>query len=407
MSADRPTHDDDDGPLRRGLRRLRRALLGSSTPPRGPAFAGSSTPVRGVVPDDAHDADIVRARVLLAALIADADADADNVDVDAVVEERRASAVATLVRDLPDESPAFRGVVAAELLRALERREARAGAHAPWAVVAPLVAAEIVDRCTWESAWRLLERSDAGASVAALVLARLPGPTGPLGPGRLHALATATSPAHRAVAIAAITHDARSVAADPATTANLGEVDAADVRAALAATLDRADVRAFNALSLALLLDATHDDVRACALRLLQRARAADAVDVADLLARCARHRCADVRAALRPLAAEQRDRPALLLLARAAIFDPAATDDELVSALDGVDDACDDTPSPGSSNRDVVDVVDVLDVLVAAAWRAPGPVRQRAQRIAARRLRPTGDVVVDGLLGLLPAGRS
>jgi hypothetical protein len=263
--------------------------------------------------------------------------------------------------------------------------------------VAPLIAEALVDRCTWESAWRLLERSDAGAAVAAVVLSRLPGPIGPLGPGRLFALASSSNAAHRAAAIAAITHDARTVTADLAATAALAEVDDVDVRAALTTTLERSDVRAFGALHIALILDATHDDVRACGLRLLRRALGATPcpVDVADLLARCARHPCADVRAALLPLAVERRAVAAVVDLARAAVFDSAAAVDDvdLRGPLDALD------------ALDALDVVGggegaaCADVLAAAAWRGPGSLRAKARSVAAQIPLRASDVAVAAVL--------
>ena len=309
----------------------------------------------------------------------------------AVDDAARAVAFDALQAALPAASRAFHAAVAAELLRTLERPEPFAGAHAPWAAVAPLVADALLDGCTWESAWRLLERSDAGAAVAAILLARLPSPLGPLGAGRLHTLASSPNAAHRAAAIAAITHDVRAVLTGPAATASLAELDHVDVRAAVTATLEGADARAFGSLQLALLLDATHEDVRACGLRLLQRALAAapSPVDVADLLARCAKHPCSDVRRALLPIAAARHDVHALAALVHAAVFDPEADDDELATALDVL----------GAARVEARDAQSVVDVLHAVAWRGPGTVRDGARRIVAGMSGRFGDLVVEPLL--------
>jgi hypothetical protein len=171
-------------------------------------------------------------------------------------------------------SGALRAAVAEHVLRRLTVTSEPLAQHAPWLALAPLVADELAEHCTAESAWQLAQAHDAGAAIAALVVARLPSPVGTIGFGRLHSLATSVHEAQRQVAMAALRKDLRALCRDLARAVELAQEAADDVRAVLLEALRRNVEHPWGVPELLLLLEASHADVRGTGLFLVERLRA-------------------------------------------------------------------------------------------------------------------------------------
>ncbi len=363
MSGDPPSPGDGRGADR--LRRAWRWLAGSpALAPRNDTTTASPTAATDAGRPPSLSTDEVRARAFAAQLAQPAGPERDAV-IDAVL------------RVLPGESAMFQEALAERMLHALSRPDEPPGTHAPWAPLAAALADALLDRCTWESAWRLLERSDAGAAVAVALLSRLPAPVASLGWDRLRHLAFSPHLLHRDAAVTAIRRDPRAVHNDLASALSLAE-DADDVvvAALLEAVVD-SDELGWTLPRLLLLLDSSRPAVRRAGIGLVHRGLAAEPAqwDIDVLLSRTASTPDADLRHAVIAWAAARGHGRALLAAAHGALFDPDGDDDGARAALaalgtiDGTEDV----------RRDV-------DAVLTAARSVGGPVRETAEHAAAQR---------------------
>jgi hypothetical protein len=308
--VDEPRSLPSTGPLRRGWRRVRALFAPRVTTPATTPATTAATTTTTTTPAAA-----LARRVTASPLTPEA--------------------LAALVADVAAAAPTTRAVLAAQLLGELQRPDAPAAAT--WAHLAPPLIEELLEHCTVEGALRLLEH-DAAAEVAAVVVARGSGVVGVLGAGRLQALLTSDDPRRRAVGIAAIDGDPRAARRDLRRAAFLAESPHDDVRAALVRAFLRAEPGEWNAARLAMLLDATADDVRDAGLQIVAGLlpRAPLPFDVPTLIRRLDGHDDPRVR---RLVAALGRDLPPGAARggdrdARPPIDDDARADDAAARAL-------------------------------------------------------------------------
>jgi hypothetical protein len=233
-----------------------------------------------------------------------------------------------------------------------------APASAAWAAVAVALVDELLERCTIESALRLLD-DVVTAPVAAAVLGRLPGAVGLLGPSRLARLLRADEPHRRAVACAAVVGDAAAVRRDLPTALLLAESEYPEVRAAIVAALEGASPTSWSAARVALVLDATAGDVRDAGRRIVERVlrEAPQVLDVDELGVRLAGHADPAVRRLVFALRDASRGRggevddrrgvPALARTVRVALFAGSDVDVALKTLVQSV-------AAPGATAGDV-----------------------------------------------------
>jgi hypothetical protein len=218
----------------------------------------------------------------------------------------RAAASRLLLLALPAASTSTKAALCDALLSAIDRAEPSEGAFSGWAEVATALGPELVARCSLPQALALLERHDAGAAVAVLVVGGLDAPLAALGAPRLLRLATAEAASKRGVVIAALQKTPAVFRAELALTLTLAEGDFDDVRAACVAVLDGfaadpagADIAADVGRVIAI-FDSTWPAVQNVARRLVEaRFKASEGgdVDVHELLARLAQHPHKNLRA--------------------------------------------------------------------------------------------------------------
>lgn len=224
----------------------------------------------------------------------------------------RAAAARLLLLALPAASTSTKAALCDALLSAIDRPEPSEGAFSGWAEVAAALGPELVARCSLQQALALLERHDAGASVAVLVVGGLDAPLQALGAPRLMRLAVAEAASKRGVVIAALQKTPAVFRTELALTLTLAEGDFDDVRAACVSVLDgfaadravdaAVDIAADVARVIAI-FDSTWPSVQNVARRLVEaRLKASDGadaggVDVHELLARLAQHPHKNLRA--------------------------------------------------------------------------------------------------------------
>jgi len=388
VSADPPAPDDDDhgghdGALRRAWLRLRRTFGGGPARPAVAVASSSSSLPGGSAMTTADD----EARALRWAQ--------EWTQQLTTPREARAALPAPPVT-LAHESAAFRAALAERLLFALAQPDEPPGTHAAWAPLAPPLADALLERCTWEAAWRLHEHGEAGTAVVTALLSRLPSPLATLGWGRLRRLATSPSAAHRAAAVVAVRGDPRALRQEPAAAVALAEIafeDVSDVLvAALVAALVGSDSAAATRRHALMLLDATRPRSRAGGLALLQAVeqREPDAIDGHAVIRLLAASPDADVRRAAIARAAPLGDVQALCTAARGALFDPAGDDEGAVAALTAL------------GTADAVRAGQDADVtpLLRAAGALPGPTGDAARHALHARHDHPRDVASRGITG-------